>query len=102
MNRVVITFWATNDAQWNRAWGEISDAADRLHAAGVPVSLYRAADANQFANDSLITIHSNGDEKAGATIFPRSQDILANTYVEGLRVGAEINPQITALGYGTN
>lgn len=101
-NRVVITFWATNDAQWNRVWGEVRQAADCLHADGVPVSLYRAADPDHIENDGMLSIHLDGEEEAATTVFPRSSNILGATYAEGRRVGTSINPQVAALSYEAN
>ena len=101
-NRIVITFWASNDPQWDRVWNELEQAADRLYAEGVPVSLYRAADLNNLENDSTISIHSNGEEKAATTVFPRSSDIQNASYEAGVLYAAQLNPQVAALGYGTN
>jgi hypothetical protein len=94
--RIVITLWGSTD----RIRNELRLAADDLHAAGVPVSLYYAADTDNQPNSGWITIHSNREQLARATIFPNQTNIRESTRTAGMQFAQRLGTEVASLSLG--
>lgn len=96
--RIVITLWGSTD----RVRGELRMAADDLHAAGVPVSLYYAADTDNEPNNGWVTIHSNSEQLARATIFPNQTNIRESTRAAGMQFAQRLGTEVASLSLGSD
>jgi len=94
--RIVITLWGSTD----RVRGELRMAADDLHAAGVPVSLYYAADTDDRPNSGWITLHSNNEQLTRGVVFPNQTRIREETRDAGMRYAQRLGTEVASLSLG--
>ena len=94
--RIVITLWGSTD----RVRGELRLAADDLHAAGVPVSLYYAADVDDQPNSGWITMHSNNEQLTRGVVFPNQTRIREATRDAGMRYAQRLGTEVASLSLG--
>lgn len=84
--RIVITIWGSTD----RVRAELHQAADELHAEGVPVSLYFAGAVRGYTNVGWLTIHSNGEQLGSDFIYPKTYGIRENVKKTARRYAATL------------